>query len=139
LVDPRRFCDCSRVLLRAAFAALAMAAGPALAQDSPVRAVAKATGFATDVNPPPDFVVKSRPAGPVAPMSVFSTPDDPPSRVMSRKEIRAMDADLDSAGKKHDVLRSGFAPSAKAVAEAEAAKKAKEKKKPQESLAKPVQ
>ncbi len=98
-----------------------------------MRALAKATGYATDVDPPPDFVLKSRPTAPTAPVSVFGTPGEPPSKVMSKKDLKAMDADLESAGKKHDVLRSGFAPSARAVAEAQAAKKAKMKKKPAEA------
>jgi len=47
---------------------------------------------------------------------------------MTPRELRAMDAELDSASKKHDVLRAGFAPSAKAVAEAKAAAAAKAKR-----------
>jgi hypothetical protein len=112
--------------------AIAVAASPACAQDqdSVWRSIAKKTGVATDVDPPADFVVKSRPAKPAEPMPVFGTPDEPNSKVMTPRELRAMDADLDSAGKKHDVLRSGFAPSAKAMAEAkaEAAEKAKRQK-----------
>jgi hypothetical protein len=112
--------------------AIAVAASPACAQDqdSVWRSIAKKTGVATDVDPPADFVVKSRPAEPAGPMPVFGTPDEPNSKVMTPKELRAMDADLDSASKKHDVLRAGFAPSAKAVAEAKAraAEKAKGKK-----------
>jgi hypothetical protein len=123
----------------AVLAALTLAATPAVAQDSPFRAIAKATGYATDVDPPPDFVLKSRPAVPTPPVSVFGTPGEPPSKIMSKKDLRAMDADLESAGKKHDVLRSGFAPSARAVAEREAAKKAKGKKKPPEAPAQPAQ
>ena len=109
-------------------------------QDSPLRSIAKKTGIATDVNPPADFVLKSRPAEPPAPMPVFGTPDEPSSKVMTPSQLKAMDADLDSAGKKHDVLRAGFAPSAKAVAEAkaEAAEKAKRRKKPTEAASKPA-
>jgi hypothetical protein len=118
---------------------LALTAAPALAQDSPVRAIAKAAGYATDVDPPPDFVFKSRPAAPAAPVSVFGAPDEPPSKVMSKKDLKAMDGDLESAGKKHDVLRGGFAPAARAVAERESAQKAKSKKKPPETPAKPAQ
>jgi hypothetical protein len=139
LVDPQLFCGRARFALVAVVAALTIAAAPALAQDSPVRAIAKATGYATDVDPPPDFVLKSRPATPPAPMPVFGTPEEPPSKIMSKKEIKAMDADLESAGKKHDVLRSGFAPAARAVAEREAAKQAKSKKKPADAPAKPLQ
>src|SRR5271170_5373306 len=109
--------------------ALAMAPAGAQDQDSVFRSLAKQTGAATDVSPPPDFVVKSRPAEAPVPIPVFQTPDEPPSKVMTPAQLKAMDAELDSAGKKHDVLRAGFAPSAKAVAEAEAAKRAKQKKK----------
>ena len=71
-------------------------------------------------------------------MPVFGTPDEPNSKVMTPRELRAMDAELDSASKKHDVLRAGFAPSAKAVGEAKAAaaEKAKRKKKPAQEAAK---
>jgi hypothetical protein len=127
-------------LLRGAvLAALTLAAAPALAQDSPARALAKATGYATDVDPPPDFVVKSRPATPPAPISVFAMPEEPPSKVTSKRDLKAMDADLESARKKHDVLRAGFAPSARAVAEKEAAEKAKQKKKQPQAPANPAQ
>lgn len=109
-------------------------------QDSVLRSVAKKTGVATDVDPPADFVVKSRPAEPAGPMPVFGTPDEPNSKVMTPRELRAMDADLDSAGKKHDVLRAGFGPSAKAVAaaKAEAAEKAKRRKKTSPEAARPT-
>ena len=108
-------------------------------QDSVLRSIAKKTGVATDVAAPPDFVVKSRAAEPPGPLPVFGTPDEPNSKVMTPRELRAMDAELDSAGKKHDVLRAGFAPSAKAVAEAkaEAAERAKHKKKPSQEATKP--
>jgi hypothetical protein len=122
--------------------AIAFAASPACAQDqdSVFRSIAKKTGVATDVDPPADFVVKSRPAEPAGPMPVFGTPDEPNSKVMTPRELRAMDAELDSAGKKHDVLRAGFAPSAKAVAEAKAAaaEKAKRSKKTPQEAAKPT-
>ena len=134
----------SRRRRRAVLGALAIAfvASHACAQDqdSVLRSIAKKTGVATDVNPPADFVVKSRPAEPAGPMPVFGTPDEPNSKVMTPRQLRAMDADLDSAGKKHDVLRAGFGPSAKAVAEAkaEAAEKAKRRKKASPEAAKPT-
>ena len=113
--------------------AIVFAASHACAQDqeSVFRSIAKKTGVATDVDPPADFVVKSRPAEPSGPLPVFGMPDEPSSKVMTPRELRGMDAELDGAGKKHDVLRAGFAPSAKAVAEAKAAaaEKAKRSKK----------
>ena len=92
------------------------------------------------MDPPADFVLKSRPAEPPGPMPVFGTPDEPSSKIQTPAQLRAMDTDLDSANKKHDVLRAGFAPSAKAMAEAkaEAAEKAKRKKKPTEAASKPA-
>ncbi len=122
--------------------ALAISTIPARAQDedSVVRSIAKRTGAATDVAPPPDFVVKSRPAKPADPIPVFRTPDEPTSTVLTPGQLKSMDGELDSAGKKHDVLRAGFGPSAKAVAEvkAAAAEKAKRKKKPPQETAKPA-
>jgi hypothetical protein len=115
---------------RAVLGALAIAfvASQACAQDSVLRSIAKKAGVATDVDPPADFVVKSRPAEPPGPMPVFGMPDEPNSKVMTPRELRGMDAELDSAGKKHDVLRAGFAPSAKAAAEAKAAATEKAKR-----------
>jgi hypothetical protein len=73
-------------------------------------------------------------------MPVFGTPGEPSSKIQTPAQLRAMDSDLDSASKKHDVLRAGFAPSAKAMAEAkaEAAEKAKRKKKSTEAASKPA-
>ena len=128
--------------LGALVVAVALAATPARAQDqeTPLRSIAKKTGIATDVDPPADFVLKSRPSEPPGPMPVFGTPDEPPSKIQTPAQLRAMDTDLDSANKKHDVLRAGFAPSAKAMAEAKAevAEKAKRKKKPTVAASKPA-
>ena len=128
--------------LGALVVAVALGATPARAQDqeTPLRSIAKKTGIATDVNPPADFVLKSRPAEPPAPMPVFGTPGEPSSKIQTPAQLRAMDTDLYSANKKHDVLRAGFGPSAKAMAEAkaEAAEKAKRKKKPTEAASKPA-
>ena len=41
-----------------------------------------------------------------------------------------MDGDLEAVAKRHDALRAAFPPSAKAVAQAAAAKKAKSQDKP---------
>ncbi len=51
-------------------------------------------------------------------MPVFDTPEEPPSKVKSSAELKAMDSDLTGEGRKHDALRAAFPPSAKAVAEA---------------------
>jgi hypothetical protein len=123
-------------------AALAMAAAvpPAAAgaqeQESVFHAIAKQAGFLSDPDPPADFVVKSRPAAPREAIPAFTTPEEPASKVRTPAQLRAMDADLESAGKMHDALRAGFAPAAKAVAEARAAKRAKLKTKTPKDAAK---
>jgi len=67
---------------------------------------------------------------------VFKTPEEPPSKVKSKSELKAMDADLDSAERKHDKIRAAFPPAAKAMAEQEAARKTKPRKPaPAESVA----
>ena len=112
--------------------ALAGSNGPARAQDaqaSPLRAIAKGAGLAIDPAPPPAFVMATRPAGEPAPIPVFATPEEPPSKIKSAADLKAMDADLERAGKRHDAIRAAFPPSAKAMAEAEAAAAKKAKKK----------
>lgn len=91
-------------------------------------ALAKSAGLATDVATPPDFVVKSRPAGDPGQLPVMSTPQEPTSHVKSEADLKAMDSDLEKSAHAHDALRSAFPPSAKAMAEAE--RKTKSKKKP---------
>jgi len=98
--------------------------------DSPLRALMKAAGLATDVNPPPDFVLQSRPAQQPDPIPPFTKPPEPPAKAKTASEVDAIDSDLEAIGKRHDALRASFPPSAKAVAEAAAAKKAKSKTKP---------
>jgi hypothetical protein len=109
---------------------LATASSQVSAQESLFDSIAKGAGLATDVAPPPDFVVVSRPTEPPTPIPVFGTPVEPPSSVKSPTDLKTMDADLERSGKKHDALRSAFPPSAKAMAAAEAARKAKSAKKP---------
>lgn len=112
----------------------ALAAAPSRAQetpqpDSPIRALMKAVGAATDVDPPPDFVVQSRAPQPPASISAFTTPPEPPGKVKTEKELEEMDSELETVGKRHDALRAAFPPAAKALAEAAAAKKEKAKSK----------
>jgi hypothetical protein len=124
-----------------ALAALALAAGAAQAQeaappsqpaesDSPFHSLAKGFGFATDVDPPPDFVQKSRPAEPSAEIPIFTPPDEPPGKVKSAREVEGIDSDLEAIGKRHDALRAAYPPAAKAVAQRAAEKKAKSQRKP---------
>ena len=43
----------------------------------------KVVGFATDADPPPDFVQQSRPAEPAADIPVYTLPPEPPGKVKS--------------------------------------------------------
>ena len=106
----------------------ALAASPSRAQDaaqpdSPFRSLMKGAGLATDVDPPPDFVVQSRPAQQPASIPAFTTPAEPPGKIKTAKEVEAMDSDLEAVAMRHDALRAAYPPSAKAVAAAAAAKK----------------
>jgi hypothetical protein len=85
----------------------------------------KGAGLATDVDPPPDFVVQSRPAQQPASIPAFTTPAEPPGKIKTAKEVEAMDSDLEAVARRHDALRAAYPPSAKAVAAAAAAKKDK--------------
>jgi hypothetical protein len=102
---------------------------PANESPSPLRSLAKGLGFATDVDPPPDFVQQSRPAVPAAEIPVFNPPNEPPGKAKSASEVQAIDDDLESIAKSHDALRAEFPPAAKAVAAAAAEKKAKSQRK----------
>ena len=107
----------------------ALAAVPARAQeaspDSPLRSLMKGAGLATDVAPPPDFVQQSRPPQEPESIPAFTTPPEPPGKIKTAKELEEMDSDLTAVSKRHDALRAAYPPSAKAVAEAAAAKKDK--------------
>jgi hypothetical protein len=127
-----------------AVAATALAACAAPAQEatppqdessSPLHSLAKSFGFATDVEPPPDFVQQSRPAQPAAEIPVFTPPAEPPGKPKSAKEIEAIGGDLESIAKRHEALLATFPPSAKAVAAAAAEKEKKAKSKQKAPLA----
>jgi hypothetical protein len=115
--------------LLAAFAASGARAQDATPPDSPFRALMKGAGIVTDPDEPPDFVVRSRPAQPQQSIPAFATPDEPPGKVKTAKELEELDSDLTAVGKRHDALRAAYPSSAKAVAEAAAAKKDKSKTK----------
>ena len=84
---------------------------------------AKLLGFATDVAPPADFVVKSRPASDLDYIPVFQSPPEPALPALKDIDLKAVKSDLDALQKKHDELRQAYPPAAKALAEQEAAKK----------------
>jgi hypothetical protein len=113
-----------------AMAAL-FASGPdvyAQQQDSILKQGFKLFGFATDVGPQADFVNKTRPATEPGYIPVFQPPPEPARPVLKGDELKAVKSDLDGVQKRHDTLREGFAPAAKAMAEQQAAQK---KPKPQ--------
>jgi hypothetical protein len=97
--------------------------------DSPMKSVMKIVGFATDVKPPPEFVQQSRPSKAPPSIPAFNKAPEPPGAAKSAQEVGDIDSDLEAIGKQHDALRAAFPPSAKAVADAEAAKAAKAKSK----------
>ena len=97
--------------------------------DSTLKSVLKIVGFATDVNPPPDFVQQTRPAQPPSRIPVFIKSPEPPGNAKSIKDVDAMSSDLEAISKRDDKLRASFPPAAKAVAAAAAAKAAKSKNK----------
>jgi len=108
-----------------ALAALVASARPGLAQeqDNIFKQGAKLLGFATDVAPPADFVVKSRPTGNLDFIPVFQPPPEPALPALKEIDLKAVKSELDALQKKHDALRQAYPPAAKALAEEEAAKK----------------
>jgi hypothetical protein len=92
-------------------------------QDSILKQAFKVLGFATDVGPQADFVNKTRPATDPDYIPVFQPPPEPARPALKTDELKAMKNELDSTGKQHDAIRQGFAPSAKALAEQQAAQK----------------
>jgi hypothetical protein len=84
---------------------------------------AKLLGFATDVAPPADFVVKSRPTGDLDYIPVFQPPPEPALPALKDIDLKAVKSDLDTLQKRHDALRQAYPPAAKALADEEAAKK----------------
>jgi hypothetical protein len=108
-------------------ACLVSSASLAQQSDSPLKSVMKLMGFATDVAPPADFVLKSRPKGDLDFIPVFQPPPEPAKPALNGKELTAVKGDLDSLEKQDDAIRQAFPPAAKAAAEEAAAKKAKAK------------
>ena len=92
-------------------------------QDSILKQGFKILGFATDVGPPADFVSKTRPPSDPDYIPVFQPPPEPARPTLKNDELKAVKSDLDAVGKQHDAIRQGFPPSAKAMAEQQAAQK----------------
>jgi hypothetical protein len=97
--------------------------GYAQQQDSILKQGFKLFGFATDVGPPLDFVTKTRPTGDLDYIPVYQPPPEPSRPALKTNDLKAMKSDLDAVGKQHDTIRQGFPPSAKAMAEQQAAQK----------------
>ncbi len=77
------------------------------------------------MGPPADFVAKSRPPGDLDFIPVFQPPPEPARPVMKENDLKAVRRDLNSVQKQHDAVRLAFPPSAKALAEEQAAAKKK--------------
>jgi hypothetical protein len=92
-------------------------------QDSILKQAFKLFDFATDVGPPADFVTKTRPTGDLDYIPVFQAPPEPSRPALKSDDLKAVKGDLDEVQKRHDTLRQGFAPAAKALAEQKAAEK----------------
>ena len=105
---------------------------PAFAQqaDNPLKSAMKILGFATDVPPAQDFVVKSRPEKEPDYIPVFQAPPEPAKKALDGKNLDKLKGDLDSVEKRADALRASFPPAAKAVAEEKAQEAAKAKTAP---------
>ncbi|MBV8106880.1 MAG: hypothetical protein JO223_20065 [Hyphomicrobiales bacterium] len=106
------------------------AAASAQQADSPLKSAAKIVGFATDVGPPADFVLQSRPQGDLDFIPVFQPPPEPAKPSLGEKDLKAVRGDLDSVEKTHDAIRKAFPPAAKALAEQKAAEAKKAQAKP---------
>jgi hypothetical protein len=114
-----------------ALAACAWSAGASAQQgDSLLKSAAKIAGFATDVAPPADFVIQSRPPSDQDFIPVFQSAPEPAKPKMSDKDLKSVKGDLDSVGKAHDAIRKAFPPAAKALAEQQAAEAKKAQAKP---------
>jgi hypothetical protein len=98
-------------------------AGKAQEQDNIFKQGAKLLGFATDVAPPADFVLKSRPSGDLDFIPVFQPPPEPALPALKEIDLKAVKTDLDALQKKHNAIRQAYPPAAKALADEEAAKK----------------
>jgi hypothetical protein len=114
-------------IIVAAAACLWSSASLAQQADSPLKGAMKVLGFATDVAPPADFVLQSRPKGDLDFIPVFQPPPEPARSALNGKELSTVKGALDSIEKRDDALRQAYPPAVKAAAEEAAAKKAKTK------------
>ena len=87
--------------------ALALAAGPAFAEDSFLDSVGKAAGLIAPTPDPPDFVKASRPKETPDEIPAFAAPPEPRSRVKTPAELKAMDEDLTRASRRQAGAAAG--------------------------------
>jgi outer membrane biosynthesis protein TonB len=91
-------------------AALALICGAADAQsnsdpaESPIHAIARFSGLATNPPPPPDFVREGRPTESQDYEKVFRPYDEPGSNVKSKDDLKAMGDDLQKTDDAHQKL-----------------------------------
>jgi hypothetical protein len=83
------------ILLLATLLGLSPAA--ALAEETLLETLGKASGLIARPANPPDFVKESRPAEAAGEIPVFTPPEEPRSKVKTTAELKAMDADLEGA------------------------------------------
>jgi hypothetical protein len=86
---------------------LAFVPARAWADDSMLDALGKAAGVVAPPVDPPDFVKASRPSEEPSAIPVFSTPEEPRSKVKSPADLKAMDADLERASRRQRARGSG--------------------------------
>jgi hypothetical protein len=113
--------------LAAAFTPASCSAGeaaPAAGAASPdgdeggLKSVLKKANMATDdVGHPQDFVVKSRPTAPSDYVPVFRKPEEHQTKVLTPDQVKAMEADLDTASTRHAHIRDAFPPARRAYQE----------------------
>ena len=97
--------------------------------DSLLKSAMKAGGFASDVDPPMDFVLQARPPGADDYVPIFRPAFARQNKAKTPAELKALEADFGAVQARHDSMRSAFPPAAKALAAQKAAQAAKAKKK----------
>jgi hypothetical protein len=90
-----------------------------------VRSIAKQAGVATDVGPPQDFVLKSRPSAPKDYVPIFRKTEEHKTKVLSPDRLKAMEAELDATGSRDAKIRDAFPPARKAYLDEQREKAAK--------------
>jgi hypothetical protein len=89
------------------------------------RGLAKQAGVATDVGPPQDFVLKSRPSAPKDYVPIFQKTEEHKTKTLTPDQLKAMEADLDATGSRDAKIRDAFPPAHKAYLEEQRQKAAK--------------